>query len=402
MDGRVISVISHPTPDGSGWVVTHEDITERRLVEQERDRSQAFATTVIENVPATIIVKDIKSLRYVLINRAGEEYLGLPREKVIGKTAEEVFPPAIAANVAERDRMLLEDGEAQFIDEHPSETPAGAHRVITTVRVPIRNSNGEPQYLLSVIEDMHRPQARRSADRAHGASRCADRSAEPRGLRRASAIDASTPLGQAKALRGAVHRPRPLQGGQRRVRPRRSATRCCASVAAPAGGGGRRVPGAARRRRIHPDRHRRRAAGGGRRSSPTGCSTAVADEFEIDGQSLRIGAQHRHRDLPGRRRGRRDAARQCRRRALSRQGARAAARSASSRPTWTSGCASGARCSTTCSAAIERGELIAALSAAGARSTARSSASRRWCAGSIRCAASFRRQRSSRWPRKAA
>src|SRR6185369_10584200 len=29
-DGRIIAVVSHPTPDGSGWVVTHEDITERR------------------------------------------------------------------------------------------------------------------------------------------------------------------------------------------------------------------------------------------------------------------------------------------------------------------------------------------------------------------------------------
>ena len=57
-DGRTISVISQPTPDGNGWVVTHEDITERRRAEQERDRSQAFANTVIENVPVTIVVKD--------------------------------------------------------------------------------------------------------------------------------------------------------------------------------------------------------------------------------------------------------------------------------------------------------------------------------------------------------
>ena len=42
-DGRIIAVISQPTPDGSGWVVTHEDITERRRTEMERDRSQAFA-----------------------------------------------------------------------------------------------------------------------------------------------------------------------------------------------------------------------------------------------------------------------------------------------------------------------------------------------------------------------
>ena len=81
-DGRVIAVISHPTPDGSGWVVTHEDVTERRHAEQERDHSRAFATTVVENVPVTIVVKDAVKLRYRLINRAGEQYFGVPRESM--------------------------------------------------------------------------------------------------------------------------------------------------------------------------------------------------------------------------------------------------------------------------------------------------------------------------------
>ena len=79
-DGRIIAVISQPTPDGNGWVVTHEDITERRRTEMERDRSQAFANIVIENVPSTIVLKDARTLRYVLINRAGEEYFGIPRK----------------------------------------------------------------------------------------------------------------------------------------------------------------------------------------------------------------------------------------------------------------------------------------------------------------------------------
>ena len=85
-DGRTIAVISQPTPDGSGWVVTHEDITERRRAEMERDRSQAFADTVIESVPVTIVVKDAADLTYRLINRAGETYFGIPREAILGKT----------------------------------------------------------------------------------------------------------------------------------------------------------------------------------------------------------------------------------------------------------------------------------------------------------------------------
>ena len=96
-DGRIIAVNSQPTPDGSGWVVTHEDITERRRTEMERDRSQAFATTVIENVPTTILLKDARTLRYVLVNKAGEQYLGVTRDKLIGKTADDVHADEEAA-----------------------------------------------------------------------------------------------------------------------------------------------------------------------------------------------------------------------------------------------------------------------------------------------------------------
>ena len=35
-DGRVVHVMNHPMPDG-GWVATHEDVTEQRKLQQERD-----------------------------------------------------------------------------------------------------------------------------------------------------------------------------------------------------------------------------------------------------------------------------------------------------------------------------------------------------------------------------
>jgi diguanylate cyclase (GGDEF)-like protein/PAS domain S-box-containing protein len=152
-DGRTISLISQPTPDGSGWVVTHEDITERRRAEQERDRSQAFATTVIENVPVTIVVKDAASLRYRLINRAGERYFGVPRDSMIGKTAEQVFSNDVAEMIVEHDRELLVSGKPQHFEEHPVTTPAGDSRIITAARMPICDAHGKTEYLLTMVDD---------------------------------------------------------------------------------------------------------------------------------------------------------------------------------------------------------------------------------------------------------
>ncbi len=152
-DGRTISMQSQPTPDDAGWVVTHEDITERRRIEKERDRSTALATSVIENVPATIIVKDARTLRYLLINRAGERYYNVAREHMIGKVAQDIFPTPTSRMIVEHDAEVLASKLPRRFDEHPSQTPSGEQRIVVTTRVPILGSDGEPQYLLSVIED---------------------------------------------------------------------------------------------------------------------------------------------------------------------------------------------------------------------------------------------------------
>jgi diguanylate cyclase (GGDEF)-like protein/PAS domain S-box-containing protein len=154
-DGRVITVVSQPRTDG-GWVVTHEDITERRRAEKERDRSQQLANTVIENVPVTIVVKDARDLRYVLVNRAGEEFLCTHRDNIIGKTVHDLFSSTAADYITEQDKELLRSGERKYFDEHPIAVPGNKTSIVTTTKLPIRDQNGEPQYLLTVIEDRTR------------------------------------------------------------------------------------------------------------------------------------------------------------------------------------------------------------------------------------------------------
>jgi PAS domain-containing protein len=75
-DGRTISVSSRPTADG-GWVATHEDITDRRKSERELERTRKFLDAIIENIPATILVKHATDFRIALINSAGEQLFGV-------------------------------------------------------------------------------------------------------------------------------------------------------------------------------------------------------------------------------------------------------------------------------------------------------------------------------------
>jgi PAS domain S-box-containing protein len=152
-DGRSIDIMTTPLRDG-GWVATHEDITNRRRAERQLLRTERFLATVIENVPTTITIKDARNLKYLLINRAGERYFGLRRSEIIGKTAHELFPQATADLIESHDRKLLTTGKELYISEHVIDTPAGEKLAVTVRRLPIMDQNGQPQYLLSLIENV--------------------------------------------------------------------------------------------------------------------------------------------------------------------------------------------------------------------------------------------------------
>src|ERR1043166_2150569 len=54
--------------------------------------ANGFLNSLIENIPDMIFVRDAAQLRFVRLNRAGEDLLGHSREYLIGKTDYDLFP----------------------------------------------------------------------------------------------------------------------------------------------------------------------------------------------------------------------------------------------------------------------------------------------------------------------
>jgi diguanylate cyclase (GGDEF)-like protein/PAS domain S-box-containing protein len=152
-DGRTIAVVNTPIPDG-GWVATHEDITIRKRAERDLDQTRAFLDTILENVPSPIIVKDIQSLEYLLINRAAEQYLGIDRHTMLGKTVHEILPKASAAVINAEDLRQINSGQVSFLNEHTVVTPGNGTRICTATRLSVKGADGKPQYLISVVHDI--------------------------------------------------------------------------------------------------------------------------------------------------------------------------------------------------------------------------------------------------------
>jgi diguanylate cyclase (GGDEF)-like protein/PAS domain S-box-containing protein len=142
-------------------LVAIHDITKTKLVESELRRTKKFLDTVIEHVPLPIVVKsvpnstqDARDCPFTLVNRAFEELTGDSRAKLIGKSASELFPRERAERIAASDRETLESRVAVLTREQPIPTAHNGTRLVSTKKVAIRDEDGKPQYLLSLLDDV--------------------------------------------------------------------------------------------------------------------------------------------------------------------------------------------------------------------------------------------------------
>jgi diguanylate cyclase (GGDEF)-like protein/PAS domain S-box-containing protein len=138
----------------SASLVAAIDITARKRAEDEVRSTREFLSVVIENVPVSISVKDAVELRYVLVNRAAEQFLGLPRDEMVGKTNHDIFPPSTADGVLARDRDQLTSEGCGTLEGHEIETPRNGIRAANSKRLTIRGLDGQPKYLLVMTEDV--------------------------------------------------------------------------------------------------------------------------------------------------------------------------------------------------------------------------------------------------------
>ncbi|QWG23335.1 EAL domain-containing protein [Bradyrhizobium sediminis] len=151
--GRSYLIVNKPLTQG-GWVATIEDITERRNLEQERDRNHAFLRQIIDNIPSQITVKDVRDRRYLLVNRVAETHFGLSSDAILGKTAPDIFAKAIADAVTARDEEALRSADGWFLDATPWESSTLGPRFMTSTRIGIRDQAGETRYLVNVVDDV--------------------------------------------------------------------------------------------------------------------------------------------------------------------------------------------------------------------------------------------------------
>jgi diguanylate cyclase (GGDEF)-like protein/PAS domain S-box-containing protein len=133
-------------------IVLFDDVTERRMLSRELEEAKKFLELVVDNVPVSLTVENVRDGRYLLANRSAETILNRSREEVAGLTATEIFNEREARLIIARDEAAIRKRKS-LTEEHPISTKDGL-RLFLTRRVTVLNDAGEPQYLIKTHEDV--------------------------------------------------------------------------------------------------------------------------------------------------------------------------------------------------------------------------------------------------------
>jgi PAS domain S-box-containing protein len=128
------------------------------LEEQVRARTAELTVqqhrleAVIEALPVSLTIKD-KDGRYLLSNKLFEEATGLSKDMLMGSTADELFPPAMAEQIREHDHVLFA-GTPMVRYENSRMRRDGSRRDHLVTKVPLMDAQGEAEGILTLAVDI--------------------------------------------------------------------------------------------------------------------------------------------------------------------------------------------------------------------------------------------------------
>jgi two-component system cell cycle sensor histidine kinase/response regulator CckA len=150
--------------DAAGHVVgvlgLFHDFTNRKRAEEDARRAISLLRAVTDGTPDAVFVKDREG-KYLLFNPAASRFVGKPVEEVLGRDDGSLFGQSDARRVMDRDRQVMESGEAETDEEVL--TAAGVTRVYQATKGPYRDDHGNVIGVIGISRDIT---DRKEAERA--------------------------------------------------------------------------------------------------------------------------------------------------------------------------------------------------------------------------------------------
>jgi len=128
-----------------------EEAAKRESAEVEPLESKVLRRGMLDNSPSVIFFKDVQG-RYLDVNPRFEQFFGLHRDQIIGRTDSEIFPAEQAANFRANDLRVIESGTPLEFEEVAQYTD-GPHLSIVS-KFPLREENGKVSVICGIVTDI--------------------------------------------------------------------------------------------------------------------------------------------------------------------------------------------------------------------------------------------------------
>jgi len=149
---RIEEEVAQRTTDlQSARRLLEDDVRQREETELRLRESEARLQAVIENNPNAIFVKDTDG-RYLLFNQPFATALGRAPEEIIGRTDDDLFPPADSQSHRASDAVALSQGEPLRF-EH-TDVLSGQRRTTIVQKFPLRDAHGQIYALGGIVTDI--------------------------------------------------------------------------------------------------------------------------------------------------------------------------------------------------------------------------------------------------------
>ena len=135
-------------------LTTFTDITEVRKAQEKLRQERDLLRTLIDSTPDYIFLKDAEG-RFILTNTAHAQAAGnIQADKLIGKTAFDVFSPELASQFHADDQKIMQSGKELINAERETVDAQGNRKTVLTTKIPWRDKEGQILGLVGISRDV--------------------------------------------------------------------------------------------------------------------------------------------------------------------------------------------------------------------------------------------------------
>ncbi len=141
-----------------GFLISFEEITDRKLVEDNLQKSEEKyknlsneLETILDVIPGMIFIK--KNDMYTKVNQVFADYLQLNKEEIVGKSTFDLFPQELATNLSKDDLEVIKSGIPKLNMEETVNFPGGKVSSIIS-KLPYYNEKEEIQGIIGLAIDI--------------------------------------------------------------------------------------------------------------------------------------------------------------------------------------------------------------------------------------------------------